>query len=234
MWRFIVPHFTEEYRIVLFDYVGSGGSDWSAYNTEKYSTLHGYANDLLEIFEELHLENVVFIAHSVSSMIGMLASIQKPELFESVIMIGPSPCYINYLPEYKGGFEMTDIQELLNMMEMNFIGWASYFAPIAMSNTELPVYTEELEKSFSLTDPAITHKFAMATFYSDHRSDLAKMTVPSLILQCSEDSIVPIEVGQYLHENLKNSEFKLLKAKGHYPHLSHPEKTIEYIKEYLS
>lgn len=233
MWRFIVPHFEKDYRIILFDHVGSGQSDLSAYDSKKYSSLHGYADDVLEIFTELNVESALFIGHSVSSMIGMLASIQKPELFEKMIMIGPSPCYINHLPEYEGGFELSDIKELLNMMEMNFIGWASYFAPIAMDNPDLPVHSQELEQCFRATDPHITHRFAEATFYSDHREDLAKSTVPCLILQCSEDSIVPVGVGRFLHENLKDSSFAIMDTKGHYPHLSHPEETVQHIKDYL-
>lgn len=233
MWRFIVPNFEKDYRIILFDHVGSGQSDLSSYKAEKYSSLHGYASDVLEIFSTLNVENAIFVGHSVSSMIGMLASIEKPELFEKIIMIGPSPCYINHLPEYKGGFEISDIKELLNMMEMNFIGWASYFAPIAMDNPDLPVHTDELEQSFRATNPKITHRFAEATFYSDHRKDLSSVTVPCLILQCSEDSIVPVNVGEYLHENLKGSTLEIMEAKGHYPHLSHPEETFKYIKEHL-
>jgi len=233
MWRFIAPHFEKDYRVILFDHVGSGQSDWAAYSDEKYGSLHGYADDLLEICEELNLENTIFIGHSVSSMIGMLASIIKPDYFEKIIMIGPSPCYINHLPEYHGGFEISDIKELLTMMEMNFVGWASHFAPIAMNNPNLPIYSQELEKSFNATDPGITHRFAEATFYSDHREDLSKVTVPCLVIQCSEDSIVPIEVGEYLHRNLGNSTLQIMEAKGHYPHLSHPELTIQYIKEYL-
>ncbi|MED4403383.1 alpha/beta fold hydrolase [Metabacillus fastidiosus] len=234
MWRFITPHFEKEFRLVLFDYVGSGKSDLTAYNREKYSNLHGYKTDLLEIIEALNVEKVIFIGHSVSSMIGMLASIERPECFESLIMIGPSPRYLNDENGYSGGFDERDVIELLNMMEMNFIGWASYLAPIAMNNPDQPMLSQELEASFCSTDPVITRQFAEATFFSDHREDLLKATVPSLILQCAEDSIVPVEVGEYLHRYLKNSTFRMMEAKGHYPHLSHPEETTRFIKEYLS
>ncbi|MED4534672.1 alpha/beta hydrolase [Metabacillus fastidiosus] len=234
MWRFITPHFEKEFRLVLFDYVGSGKSDLTAYNREKYSNLHGYKTDLLEIIEVLNVEKVIFIGHSVSSMIGMLASIERPECFESLIMIGPSPRYLNDENGYSGGFDKKDVIELLNMMEMNFVGWASYLAPVAMNNPDRPMLSQELEASFCSTDPVITRQFAEATFFSDHRGDLLKATVPSLILQCAEDSIVPVETGEYLHRHLKNSTFRMMEAKGHYPHLSHPEETIRFIKEYLS
>ena len=233
MWRFIYPHFQESYRIVLFDYVGSGKSDWSAFSNDRYTSLHSYVRDLLEICEELKLEDIIFVGHSVSSMIGMLASIEKPEYFEKLIMIGPSPCYVNEKPDYHGGFESSDISELLDMMEMNFVGWASYFAPIAMNTPENPAHSMELESNFSATNPAITRRFAEVTFNSDHRGDLSKSTIPTLILQCSEDSIVPLETGEFLHANLKNSTFCVMEAKGHYPHLSHPDETIKHIKKYL-
>jgi sigma-B regulation protein RsbQ len=234
MWRFIVPHFENNFQIVLYDHVGSGQSDSTAYNSEKYKSLHGYADDLLEIYETLNLEKAIFVGHSVSAMIGALASIKRPDLFERLIMIGPSPRYLNSEPDYIGGFEKSSIIELLDMMEMNFVGWASYLAPISMKNEERPRLAEELQTSFTSSDPVITREFAEVIFFSDHREDLPMVTVPSLILQCSEDSVVPIEVGEYLHRHLKNSSFQLMEAKGHYPHLSQPEETVRLIKEYLS
>ncbi len=165
MWRFITPHFEKNYRVVLFDHVGCGRSDWTAFNAEKYNSLHQYANDVLEIFEEFNIEDAIFVGHSVSSMIGMLASIAKPRYFDSIVMIGPSPCYMNEEPDYHGGFDKEDIIELLDMMQLNFVGWASYFAPIAMNNPELPGYVEELEYSFCATNPAITRHFAEVTFF---------------------------------------------------------------------
>ncbi|MFF2754540.1 alpha/beta fold hydrolase [Psychrobacillus sp. NPDC058041] len=233
MWRFIVPFFEEKYRIVLFDYVGSGKSDLKEYDPEKYNTLYGYSSDLVEIIEELQLNSIIFIGHSVSSMIGMLASIQYPTYFDKLIMIGPSPRYLNEGDSYFGGFNKSDVTELLDMMEMNFGGWASFMSLVAMNNPEKPKLAEELEKSFHAVDAEITRQFAEVTFLSDHRRDLAKTTVPILILQCSDDSIVPIEVGEYLHRHLKNSTLRLMTAKGHYPHLSHPEETALIINEYL-
>lgn len=233
MWRLMVPHFENNYNIVLFDYVGSGKADATAYQFDRYRTLEGYTQDLLEILETLKLTKMIYIGHSVSSMVGLLASIKNPDLFERIIMIGPSPRYINELPDYYGGFEKKDINELLDLMEMNFVGWASYLAPIAMNNPDSDLL-HEIKKSFCSGDPAITRQFAEAVFFSDHRKDLEEVTIPSLILQCSEDSIVPVEVGKYMHQHLENSTFEILDVKGHYPHLSHPEVTLESIKNYLA
>lgn len=232
MWRFITPAFEENFQIILFDYVGSGKSDLSAYKSEKYNTLHGYVQDLLDIIEFLNLNEIIFVGHSISSMIGMLASIKRPEYFKKLVMIGPSPCYLND-GAYQGGFELSDITELLDMMEMNFSGWASYLAPIAMKNPEVPRLSQELEQTFIAANPVIAREFAEVTFLSDYRDDLVKATVPSLIMQCSDDSIVPIEIGEFLHIHLKNSTLILMEAKGHYPHISHPEETIRCIKGFL-
>ncbi|MGG4399395.1 alpha/beta hydrolase [Paenibacillus amylolyticus] len=234
MWRYIIPGFMENYRVVLFDYVGSGESQINYYDAIKYSNLQGYAQDVLEVMEALELKDTIFVGHSVSSMIGMLASIQNPKYFKKIIMLGPSPRYVNDLPNYYGGFDRNDIDELLEMMQMNFIGWASYLAPIVMNNPERKELTEELEKSFCSRDPHIARQFAEVTFLSDCRIDLEQATVPTLILQCSDDSIAPVEVGDYLHAHLKNSRLQQMTAKGHYPHLSQPEETIRMIKDYLT
>lgn len=232
MWRFITPAFMDKYQIILFDYVGSGNSDTNAYSSEKYQSLQGYVQDVLDIIETLSLQNSIFVGHSISAMIGLLASIQHPDYFKKLIMIGPSPCYLND-DGYRGGFERSDIAELLDMMEMNFTGWASYMAPIAMSNPDQPALTQELKQTFIAADPIIAKEFAEVTFLSDHRSELSKVSVPSLIIQCSEDSIVPIGVGDYLHHHLKNSTLQLMEAKGHYPHISHPNETIQCIADFL-
>jgi sigma-B regulation protein RsbQ len=195
--------------------------------------LNGYAQDVLEICEELRLKDVIFVGHSVSSMIGLLAAIKRPEFFSELILVGPSPCYIND-GDYKGGFERKDIEELLDTMEKNYIGWANFLAPAIMKNPERPELGQELTDSFCSTDPKIARQFAMATFFSDNRKDLLKLKVPSLIMQCSDDIIAPLEVGDYLHEHLGNSTLKVLKATGHCPHMSEPEETVEVIKTYLA
>ncbi len=233
MWRFIAPAFEDDYRLVLFDYVGAGRSDLSAYDPERYSTLDGYAQDVVDICEALDLRDVLFVGHSVSSVIGILASIRVPERFDRLILVGPSPCYINERPDYLGGFERDDIEGLLHMMDKNYLGWASYLAPVVMRHPERPELSAELEQSFCSTDPVIARRFAEATFLSDNRRDLPKVPVPSLVLQCSEDLIAPVEVGQYVHRNLPRSTFRQLRATGHCPHMSHPEETVEAIRQYL-
>lgn len=234
MWRLVAPSFEEKNRIILFDYVGSGKSDYNAYNPSKYSDLQGYAQDLIEICVELNLKELTFVGHSVGSIIGMLASIQKPDLFERLIMIGPSPRYLNDHPDYIGGFEKEDLEGLIDMMEMNYIGWANYLSQIIMKNPNRPELSKELEESFCSTDPTVALQFAIATFFSDNREDLKKVAVPSLILQCSEDAIAPIEVGNYMHRHLPESTLRLMDATGHCPHMSHPEETIRLITEYLN
>jgi sigma-B regulation protein RsbQ len=233
MWRFVTPAFEKDYRIVLFDYVGSGKSDWSAYDTGRYSSLEGYAQDVLEICRDLDLRDVVFVGHSVSSMVGVLAANEEPERFSDLILIGPSPRYINEA-DYVGGFERADIEGLLDTMERNYLGWASFLTPVIMKNPDRPELTQELEASFCSTDPEIARRFAEATFYADNRADLPKVRVPSLVLQCSEDAIAPPEVGEYMHRHLNDSVFHVMEATGHCPHMSHPEETVRFMKEYLA
>ena len=234
MWRFVTPAFENDYKIILFDFVGSGKSEMSAYDPVRYSSLDGYAADVIDVCDALDLRDVVFVGHSVSAMIGALASIQRPELFSRLIMVGPSPCYINDPPEYVGGFERADIAGLLDMMEKNYIGWSSFLAPVIMKNPDRPELAAELEESFCSTDPKIARLFAEATFYSDNRRDLEKVTVPSLIMQCSDDAIAPSSVGEYLNRKLPNTTLRVMEANGHCPHVSHPEETIGIIKEYLA
>lgn len=234
MWRLVTPAFEQDYRIILFDYVGSGKSDLQAYSAERYGDLNGYTRDVLDICAELELTRVVFVGHSVSGVVGMLASIREPERFDRLILIGPSPCYINDPPAYVGGFERADIKGLLDMMEKNYIGWANFLAPVVMKNQERPELTRELEESFCSTDPRIARRFAEATFFSDNRSDVPRVTIPSLIMQCSEDAIAPLGVGDYLHRHLPQSTLRVMKATGHCPHMSHPDETIQIIKEYLT
>ena len=198
MWRFLTPAFADRYKIVLFDYVGSGKSDLSAYDERRYGSLNGYAQDVLDICEALDLRDVIFVGHSVSSVIGVLAANRAPERFERLIFLGPSASYINDPPDYIGGFDRPDIEGLLEMMDKNYLGWASFLAPAVMKNPEQSELTAELEQSFCATDPKIARRFAEITFLSDNRADFPKLQVPALILQCTDDMIAPIAVGEWL------------------------------------
>lgn len=233
MWRFITPALKDNFKIILFDYVGSGNSDISAYKSERYRTLDGYAQDILDIIDALELDEIIFVGHSVSSITGALASIEEPQKFKHLIMIGPSPCYLNDPPEYDGGFDRSTIEELLQLMKKNYIGWANFFAPEIMKNENKPELIEELEESFCSTDPVIAHEFAKATFLADNRKDLPKIDVPVLIIQCENDSIAPLRIGKYVHSQINNSTLIVLPANGHCPHMSDPELTLEAIDNYL-
>jgi sigma-B regulation protein RsbQ len=232
MWRAVVPFFEADYKIVLFDYVGAGQSDPSAFHRTRYSTLNGYASDILEILDELGLTNVNFVGHSVSSMIGALAAIRRPELFENLIMVGPSPCYIND-GDYVGGFARNDIEGLLDMLDKNHTGWSAMMAPIIMGNADRPDLAAELEASFCRTDPIFAQHFARVTFLSDNRADLKNVPTKTLILQCNQDSIAPASVGEYVHRCLPNSELVIMEATGHCPHLSAPGAVSKAIQAFL-
>ena len=234
MWRLVTPAFEEDYRIVLFDYVGSGRSDPAAWDPARYGKLEGYAQDILDVCQALDLSDVILVGHSVSSMTGVLAANREPERFAHLILIGPSPRYINEGTDYVGGFERADIEGLLDMMDRNFIGWANFLAPAIMKNPDRPELGEELTDSFCSTDPVMARRFAEATFFADNREDLTRVRVPSLILQCAEDMIAPDEVGEYVHRTTPGSTLRRLSATGHCPHMSHPQETIEAMQEYLS
>jgi sigma-B regulation protein RsbQ len=233
MWRYVTPAFEDDYQVVLFDYVGLGKSDLAAYDAGRYSALDGYAQDVLDVVHALDLRDVVFVGHSVSSMVGVLAANQEPDRFAKLIMIGPSPRYVNEAPGYTGGFERSDIEGLFETMDKNYIGWANFLAPAIMKNPEHPELGEELAQSFCSTDPVIARRFAEATFLSDNRADLARLQVPSLVLQCSEDMIAPNTVGEYVHRHTPRSTLRVMKATGHCPHMSAPEETIALIRQYL-
>ncbi len=234
MWRAVIPSFAKAFKIVLFDYVGAGLSDLSAFNRTRYSTLSGYAKDVIEIIEELNLGKVNFIGHSVSSMIGALAAIERPELFESLVMIGPSPCYINDESSgYVGGFERKDIEDLLEMLDNNHSGWSAMMAPIIMGNPDRPELAAELEASFCRTDPIQAQHFARVTFLSDNRADLPKLKTRTLILQCDKDAIAPAAVGKYVQQCLPGSQLVVMEATGHCPHLSSPGHVTEAMEAFL-
>jgi sigma-B regulation protein RsbQ len=233
MWRFVVPAFSDEYRIVLFDHVGAGGSDLSQYRREKYDSLHGYASDVLEIIDATGIAPTVFVGHSVSAVIGAIAAVKKPNAFEKLIMIGPSPSYIND-GDYVGGFSRSDIEGLLQTLDSNYLGWSAAMAPVIMGNPDRPALGAELTTSFCRTDPDIARHFAQVTFLSDNRQDLPLVRTPSLILQCSQDVIAPEAVGEYVHREISGSTLVTLQATGHCPHLSAPEETISAMKDYLA
>jgi sigma-B regulation protein RsbQ len=233
MWRHVWPAFEADHRIVLFDHVGAGRSDWSAYDPGRYGSLDGYARDVLEICAELDLREVIFVGHSVSAMIGILAAAREPERFARLVLVGPSPRYIDD-EGYVGGFAREDIEELLDSMDSNYLGWSSAMAPVIMGNDERPELGEELANSFCQADPEIARHFARVTFLSDNRDDLMRVATPSLVLQCSHDAIAPEAVGRYVNERLPDSQLVLLEATGHCPNLSAPDETIAAIKAFLA
>jgi sigma-B regulation protein RsbQ len=232
-WKFIIDAFTPDCKLILFDYVGAGRSDLSQYESHKYSTLAGYARDILDICETLDLSDVIFVGHSVSSMIGLLAAREKPSYFKKLIFIGPSPCYLND-KGYTGGFERVDLEGLFEFMDNNYLGWSSTLAPAIMGNADRPELGEFLTNSFCSTDPDIARQFARVTFYSDNRKDLKYLTVPSLTLQCSDDIIAPLAVGDYIKEHTPDNTLVIMQASGHCPHISEPEETIKAIKAYIN
>jgi sigma-B regulation protein RsbQ len=233
MWRHVAPAFADRYRVLLFDHVGAGNSDVSAYDRAKYGSLRGYADDVLEICRELELHDVVFVCHSVSAMIGLLAAAEESTRFDSLVMVGPSPRYLDD-EGYVGGFSREDIDGLLESLDSNYLGWSAAMAPAIMGNPERPELGEELTNSFCRTDPAIAKQFARVTFLSDNREDLRRVDVPTLVLQCREDVIAPLEVGAYVERELPNAELVVLDATGHCPNLSAPEQTIAAIESFLA
>ncbi|WP_213878949.1 alpha/beta hydrolase [Pseudomonas sp. dw_358] len=233
MWRYVEPAFRTRYRTVLFDLVGCGRSDLSAYDVQKYSSLDGYAHDIIEIIERFGEGPVLFVGHSVSSMAGVLASNRRSGLIDAHIMIGPSPCYIND-DSYCGGFSAQDIDSLLETLESNYLGWSSAMAPVIMGAPEHPEYAAELTNSFCKTDPDIAKRFARVTFLSDLRKDVARLREPTLVVQSSEDFIAPMEVGQYLVQVIPEAHLAVVENVGHCPHLSAPEACIEAMSGFLA
>jgi sigma-B regulation protein RsbQ len=232
MWRFVAPAFEDRFKTVMFDHVGAGRSDLSAYDRTKYSSLEGYASDVVDICNSLGLKRSIFVGHSVSSMIGVLASIAQPDLFEALILIGPSPRYIDD-EGYKGGFSKQQIEELLSFLESNHMGWSAAMAPVIMGNSDRPDLSDELTNSFCRTDPDIAKHFARTTFTSDNRRDLPMVRVPTLVLQCSEDVIAPTSVGEFVRDQIKGSRLIQMQATGHCPNLSAPGETIDAIRSFV-
>lgn len=234
MWRFVAPEFEDDFRVILFDQIGAGGSDLGSYEPVRYASLEGYADDVVGLAEDLGVRDGVFVGHSVSAMIGLLAARKAPHLFSELVMVGPSPRYIDD-PEagYTGGFSEAQIHELLDFLDSNHMGWSQAMAPVIMGNPDRPDLADELTNSFCRTDPDIARRFARATFLSDNRSDLEGFTARTLILQCADDVIAPQSVGEYVHRSLANSELVLMAATGHCPNLSAPEETVAAIRSFV-
>jgi sigma-B regulation protein RsbQ len=232
MWRYVAPRFEDDFQVVLFDHAGAGGSDPSAYDVQRHSALAGYAQDVIDLCRELELQDVIFVGHSVSSMIGVLAAKKQPELFDKLVLVGPSPRYIDD-GEYVGGFTEADITEMLDSLDSNYLGWSSAMAPVIMGNPDHPELGAELTESFCRTDPDIARRFAKVTFMSDNRADLADVKTPTLVLQCSNDVSAPVEVGEYVRDAMPNASMVMLAATGHCPNLSAPDQTADAIAAFV-
>jgi len=232
MWRFVAPRFEDAFKVVLFDHAGAGRADPVAYDPERHSSLNGYAEDVLGICRELDLHDVVFVGHSVSAMIGALAAIAEPDRFAKLVMVGPSPRYVDD-EGYVGGFAEGDVHELLDSLASNYLGWSSAMAPVIMGNADRPELGEELTESFCRTDPEIARRFARVTFLSDNRDDLSRITTPTLVLQCTRDAIAPVVVGEYVRDHIPDCSLVFLRATGHCPNLSAPDETVDAIDAFV-
>jgi sigma-B regulation protein RsbQ len=233
MWRFLTPYFIRDHRIVLLDLVGFGGSELAAYDRAKYATLDGHAGDVLEVVEALDLRDAVLVGHSVSAMIAVLAANGAPERFSRLVLVAPSPCYLDD-GEYKGGFKRQDIEELLEFLDQNFLGWSRQMAPVIMGSGADPAMVEELTNSFCRTDPEVAKHFGRVTFLSDHRQDVLELSVPSLVIQVAEDMIAPRTVGDWLHRHATDSRLTIVETIGHCPHMTAPAVTAEAIKGFIA
>lgn len=232
MWRDVAPAFEDEFRVVLFDHVGAGRSDLSAYDPDRYASLDGYATDVLEICQLLDVHDGVFVGHSVSAMIGVLAANREPDRFSQLVLVAPSPRYVDDA-DYRGGFSRADIDELLEALDGNYLGWSASMAQVVMGNPDRPELGERLTASFCRTDPAIAKRFAQATFLGDNREDVRRLRAPTLIIQSRHDAIAPIEVGRYVHDAIPGSELVVLDTSGHCPHMSAPAETIAAISAFV-
>jgi sigma-B regulation protein RsbQ len=231
LWRLVTPLLIPKFRVVLFDHVGSGASDPSAWDESRYSSLGGYADDILDIVAQLDLTDVVFVGHSVAAMMGVLAVAADPSRFAGLVLLTPSPCYLDD-GDYRGGFSRADIGELLYSLESNYLGWSRAMAPNIMGTPDRPELGDELTESFCRTDPARALVFARTTFLSDNRTDLGRVSTPTLVIECARDTLAPREVGDYVHRNIAGSELVTLDANGHCPHLSAPDATANAIAEF--
>ncbi len=235
MWNHITPHFKNTHRQVLFDYVGSGQSELSAFDATRYSDLTGYRDDVLEICHALDLgSDIIFVGHSVSCSVGWLSSIEQPQLFSQQISVGPSPCFLNIeSDDYHGGFDRSDLEELLALMDQNYMGWAEYLAPVVSGGETNSSVTGKLTESFCSTDPIAAKIFAQATFFADNREDLSKVTTPNLLLQHANDALVPLPIGEFIQKHLQNSQLRVLDVTGHCAHMSHPQLVVDVMKTFI-
>ncbi|RPD46827.1 alpha/beta hydrolase [Hymenobacter sediminis] len=233
IWRYILPAFSTQYQLVLFDHVGAGLSDTTAYDLEKYASLEGYAQDVLDICHSLNLQQPILIGHSVGATIGMLAAIREPQTFQRLLLLCPSPCYLNEA-DYYGGFERDDVVRMLAFMEQDYVGWADMFASVVMGNPDRPSLTAELTHSFCQNDPVIAKQFARVTFLSDNRQDIAQLRVPCLLIQCAQDYVAPREVGEFLQAVIPGSTLVTLPVSGHCPHVSAPTETLQAMEDFMA
>lgn len=235
MWQRVLPRFTPDYRVVLFDHVGAGNSDPEAYQSAKYSSLEGYTADVQEIMAELDLHDVTFVGHSVGGMMGVAAAAADPARFRNLVFLASSPSYMDY-PEdgYVGGTSQEDIRELLISLDSNYMVWAAAMAPVIMGNPGSPQLHTELEGSFCRINPTVAREFAKVAFLSDVRHLLKDVSVPTLVMQCTDDLLAPVHVGEYTRDHIPQAALSVLKATGHLPHVSAPEETANTILGYLS
>lgn len=232
-WQWITPEFEKTHSLILFDLVGSGESDMSAYDEKRYEKISSHVEDIIEVLSVLELEESTIIGHSLGGMIGLLLARKRPDLVKQIILIGSSPRYLNDLPDYYGGFNQEDIDSILEMMEVNYVGWASYISTIAVPPEENESSTKYIESSFLSSNHKVTYQFLQMTLLGDYRDILKEVNVDTVILQCSDDSFVPIEVAEYMASEIKNSSLYILSTKGHYPQLSAPKETVDAIKQSL-
>jgi sigma-B regulation protein RsbQ len=233
MWRFMKPELEKKYKVILFDYVGSGKSLLSDYSSERYSDLEGYAADIIDILEALELKNVSVIGHSVSSIITAIAYLKKPALISNIVMICPSPCFLNFPPDYHGGFERSDLKELIDLMDKNYIGWADYLAPLVMGTANGAELVGELSGSFCSTDPLIAKNFANATFFSDYRHILPNLACPILLIQSASDALANVKIGEYMNQKIPASRLEIIDAEGHCLHMTNHNEIMPAVLKFL-
>lgn len=234
VWRAVAPAFASTYRVVRFDYAGAGAADVAAWNPGRHGSLHGYARDLLDVLEALDLPPATVVGHSAGATIAALAANVAPARIARLVLVAPSPCYVDDPPDYLGGFSRADIDGLLDLMDRNYLGWAATLAPVITKNPDQPEVAAELERSFCSTDPVIARCFAEATFLADHRADLARVAEPALVLQCRDDAIAPASVGDWLARRMPRATLRAMAATGHCPHMSHPGETVAAIQDWLA